>query len=188
MGISFLHMIADCTSFVDVVKEWARVSRGGPISDALNITSWERTPGKFFPPPTPGTIPYGMYMPTGPPPPPPLFPPTTMSSFFFTWESLRALKDSCRPADASAWVSTGDCVGAVVWRALTMARKSLLKPGRDVHLYIAVDARRHSKSQPQATKYFGNLVTSVYHIEGKIHLLTESKLDQSPLHYPSRPC
>lgn len=163
MGISFSHMLVDCTSFVDILKEWARVSRGGPMSDALTIASWERHPGKYFPPPTPGAIPYGMHMPTGSSVPSGRHHPTILSGFFFTWQSLRELKNSCAPTSASpsAWVSTGDCVGAVLWRALTVARQALLKPGRNVNMYMAVDGRDRSRTQPDALKYFGNLVTYV---------------------------
>lgn len=156
------HMFVDCTSYIDFLKEWARVSRGGPMPEALTVTSWERNPGKYFSPPIPGVIPHGMYIPNGPVLPLPSSRPITVSNFFFTWDSLRELKTSCAPiSDASAWVSTGDCVGAVLWRAMTIARKDLLKPGRDVHLYMAVDGRDRSTRQPDSLKYFGNLVTCV---------------------------
>ncbi|KAF8520542.1 hypothetical protein JB92DRAFT_2894882 [Gautieria morchelliformis] len=241
MGISLSHMLADCASCVDLIKEWARVSRGDAKSAPLAITSWERHPGKFFPLPTQGTrledvclsadaipLPESIRLPTPPPeglrlsldvtpppedtrlstdvtalpediplpadvippdetrlpappaeihlppyatPPPegirplasvsPPRPPSAamLSNWFFPWESLRKLKNLCTPTDPSDWVSTGDCVTAVVWRAIIVARKALLEPGRDVQLSMSADGRCRSKMQPDATKYFGNLLT-----------------------------
>ena len=152
-------MFSDCTSYVEVIKEWARVSRGAPAIDGLIVTSWQRTPQLFFPPPTPGAIPHGMRPPNSTPTPPSHPRPAIATNFFFSWDSLRSLKHACMPTDPTTWVSTGDCIGALLWRALTSARKSLLKPGRQVHLYMAVDGRSHSKVQPSASRYFGNLVT-----------------------------
>ncbi|KAF8520526.1 hypothetical protein JB92DRAFT_2894806 [Gautieria morchelliformis] len=81
-----------------------------------------------------------------------------MSNFLFTWESLRKLKHACTPTEPSDWVSTGDCVGAVAWRAVTVAREALLKPGVDIRLNVSADGRVRSKD-PDALKYFGNLFT-----------------------------
>ncbi|KAF8477615.1 transferase [Gautieria morchelliformis] len=158
MGISISHMLVDLASCVDLIKEWARVSRGDSKSDPLAISSWERHP--LAP-----CSPYWLEdsakdwrltdTATSPPRPRALM----MSNFFFTWESLRKLKDICTPTDPNEWVSTGDCVAAVVWRAIVVARKALLKPGRDVHLSVAADGRRHAKMEPGVSKYFGNLVT-----------------------------
>ncbi|KAF8520533.1 hypothetical protein JB92DRAFT_2894846 [Gautieria morchelliformis] len=57
MGISISHVLVDCVSFIKLLKEWARVCRGDSESEPLAITSWERDPGIFFPPPTPRAIP-----------------------------------------------------------------------------------------------------------------------------------
>ncbi|KAF8505177.1 transferase [Gautieria morchelliformis] len=159
MGISISHMLVDLASCVDLIKEWARVSRGDSKSDPLAISSWERHPENFFPPPTPAAIP-DEWRRTGVETSLPRFRALVMSNFFFTWESLRKLKDICTPTDPNEWVSTGDCVAALVWRAIVVARKTLpVKPGRDVHLTMAADGRRHAKMERGASKYFGNLVT-----------------------------
>ena len=159
MGISISHTFADCTSCVDLIKEWARVSRGDSMADVLSISSWDRNPGIFFPLATIAAVPQDMEQPDEGVFLPPDHRPETMSNFFFTWESLRKLKDACTPADSNAWVSTGDCVGALLWRVLTITRVALLAPGRDVQLLVAVDGRSRSKVQPDASKYFGNLQT-----------------------------
>ncbi|KAF8527358.1 transferase [Gautieria morchelliformis] len=158
MGISISHMLVDLASCVDLIMEWARVSRGDSKSDPLAITSWDRQPDKLFPPPTPTAIP-DEWRRGGVATSSTRFRALMMSNFFFTWESLRKLKEICTPTDPNEWVSTGDCVAAVVWRAIVVARKALLKPGRDVHLPMAADGRRHAKMEPGASKYFGNLVT-----------------------------
>jgi len=161
MCISLSHMFADCASYVNLIKEWARVTRGDSISNPLSITSWERDPAKFFPPPTPGTFPPDMGLPNGATSSPLGPRPTVMTDLFINWESLRKLKEVCKPTDPEAWVSTGDCVGALLWRALAITREALLDPDGDVHVYMAVDGRSRSKVQPDASKYFGNLLTCV---------------------------
>ncbi|KAF8511029.1 transferase [Gautieria morchelliformis] len=160
MGISISHVLADFASTVNLIKEWARVCRGDSKSDPLVISSWDRHPGTFFPPPTTNTLPDDS-CPTSVVTSPP-HPRSVMTScFLFTWESLRELKKVCTPTDPEDWVSTGDCVGAVVWRAITIARnKAVLKPGCDVHLNIVADARsRSGQIQPDALKYIGNFLT-----------------------------
>ncbi|KAF8531853.1 hypothetical protein JB92DRAFT_2846999, partial [Gautieria morchelliformis] len=57
MGISISHVLVDCASFIKLLKEWARVSRGDSESEPLAITSWEHDSGIFLPPPTPRAIP-----------------------------------------------------------------------------------------------------------------------------------
>ncbi|KAF8489754.1 transferase [Gautieria morchelliformis] len=158
MGISISHMLADCASCVDLIKEWARVSRRDSESDPLAITSWDRQPGKFFPPPTPAAI-SDDRRPADVVAALPLPRAVTMSSFFFTWESLRKLKKICAPTDPNEWVSTGDCVAAVVWRASAVARMALIKPGCNVRMHVSADGRRRSTRKLDAMKYFGNLVT-----------------------------
>ncbi|KAF8476500.1 transferase [Gautieria morchelliformis] len=180
MGISISHMFVDCASFVDLIKEWARVSRGDSKSNPLAITSWDRQPEKLFPPPTPTVISEDRPLAdvaTSPPGRPRAL---TMSSFFFTWESLRKLKKVCTPTDPNEWVSTGDCVAAVVWRASTVARKALLKPGSDVHLLVAADGRRHAKMKRGTSKYFGNLVMP-YAVTLSPSSLLEGSLASVPL-------
>jgi Transferase family len=158
MGISIAHMLVDCASCVELIKEWARVSRGDSKSDPLAITSWDRQPRKFFPLSTPTAIPEDGRPAKVPGAPPPHPREKMMSNFFFTRESLRELKKVCTPAGSDDWVSTGDCVAAVAWRASALARKALLEPGCDIHLIVAADGRSRSKIQPDASKYFGNLV------------------------------
>jgi Transferase family len=161
MGISISHMLVDLAAFFDLIKEWARVSRGDSRSDPLVIASWDRQPQKFFPAPAPTAISEDGRLSNVPVVSRPRPGETRMSDFFFTWESLRELKKICTPADPNEWVSTSDCVAAVVWRASVLARKALLNPDCDVRLFVPADGRSRSKMQPDASKYFGNLMMYV---------------------------
>lgn len=61
------------------------------------------------------------------------------------------------------WVSTGDAIGALFWRAIVRARQlDKTQPEKDIKLGVAVNGREKlKKHSPEATEYFGNLVTYV---------------------------
>lgn len=154
------HAVTDCTSFVRFMKEWARESRGDHMVDAFTLTSWERLPHALFSHVEAPTPPSGMYLPTGKAKAAALSATsaTTMMCFHFSKGSLQQLKEECKPSEHGAWVSTGDCVAAILWRALTRARSPKRQANRDIHFNMAVDGRSRCK-HPDAENYFGNLLT-----------------------------
>ena len=67
-------------------------------------------------------------------------------------------------AEIGAWVSTYDCLAALIWVAVIRAREHRLAPGTKVKFGMAVDIR--SKTDPPlSADYFGNAI---------VHVLTTS--------------
>ena len=81
-------------------------------------------------------------------------------------ETLKAAVSQQLPlvAEIGAWVSTYDCLAALIWVAVVRARQHRLGPGTKVKFGMAVDIR--SKTDPPlSVDYFGNAI---------VHTLTAS--------------
>lgn len=158
MAISISHTLADCTSTISFLQEWANISRGSGVSENYSINSWERHPQKFFPLNLQKfEVPAGMDQSDVGTPYSDTLSEKTQLEVVFTFEGLGLLKQAASNIDPSLWVSTADGISALLWRSLSRVRRDLIGCNKSVHLGTAVDARHHSRD-PNAKAYFGNLV------------------------------
>lgn len=94
---------------------------------------------------------------------------TTARILSFSATKVEGLKASVTQqlplvAEIGAWVSTTDCIAALVWIAVVRARQHRLEPSTEVKFGTAVDIR--SKADPPlAPEYFGNAI---------VHTLTKA--------------
>lgn len=81
-------------------------------------------------------------------------------------ETLKAAVTQQLPhvAEIGAWVSTYDCLAALIWVAVVRARQHRLQPGTKVKFGMAVDIRTKT-DPPLSIDYFGNAI---------VHTLTTS--------------
>lgn len=99
--------------------------------------------------------------------------PTTVRVLTFSAAKLEALKAAVTQqlplvAEIGAWVSTYDCLAALIWAAVVRARQHRLPVGTKVKFGMAVDIR--SKIDPPLpAEYFGNAI---------VHTLTTATVEE----------
>ena len=172
------HAIADFTSTLKFLQEWAKICRGGAILPHPSVVHvWDRYPLQLFAPINPDdiTVPVGMYQPTSDTQSLSRDLPATgvQLDLVFSKNSLEDLKNAIQPLDHEQWVSTMDGVSALLWRSMTKARAAIIEPNTHVHFETAIDVRRHCED-PKANDYFGNLAlyaTISHPLELIAHLL-----------------
>jgi hypothetical protein len=98
--------------------------------------------------------------PSGPPPPPP---PAVQFSTRFDAKALASLKAASAPrTEGDGWVSTGDALAGLLWRAITRARVAAgVSVPTHCQLGIAVDGRERSPRKSLVGQYFANCNTYV---------------------------
>lgn len=93
--------------------------------------------------------------------------------FHFPTSRLTQLKASAIFHEADQWVSTNDCITALMWRAMTRARLPHCNdPAQRVHMHQAVDIRAYN-DPPMHPAYPGNTV-SISYVESTVERLLSS--------------
>ncbi|KAI3391468.1 hypothetical protein diail_7332 [Diaporthe ilicicola] len=171
IGAVFHHLLIDAKGLDAVMSHWAAHTRSlrtgtspPPFKPSdLNVPRLSAaTPGTFDENKQP--VPSLKYAPN----PPPLsnIPPSAMAQHIWhiPASKLAALKASAAPqAPGDAWVSTNDCITALMWRAVTRSRLALhniadpLADARPVALENSLDVRASIPGGVPAA-YAGNVV------------------------------
>ncbi|KAA1473424.1 transferase-domain-containing protein [Dentipellis sp. KUC8613] len=164
--LSMYHLVSDLQGYLDFLFTWAKIARGEPVMPSSVPHTWARTPLQYFTgiaAPPPASLP-GYTVLDAPAPPPPGPPkPAAQIRYFVSDSNMKALKAECKPrldTDGVPWISSGDALTALLWRASTRCRHGAgVKDGdRDV-LGMAVDGRDRSEGKGMMNgQYFGNFI------------------------------
>ncbi|TFY72327.1 hypothetical protein EVG20_g665 [Dentipellis fragilis] len=164
--LSMYHLVSDLQGYLDFLFTWAKIARGESIAPSSVPRTWARTPLQYFAeistPPF-SSLP-GYTVLDAPPPPPPGPPkPAAQIRYFVSDNNLKALKADCKPrtdTDGVPWISSGDALTALLWRASTRCRHGVgaKNEERDI-LGMAVDGRDRSQGKGMMNgQYFGNFI------------------------------
>eukprot|EP01112_Ceratiomyxa_fruticulosa_P000362 TRINITY_DN1032_c0_g1_i2.p1 TRINITY_DN1032_c0_g1~~TRINITY_DN1032_c0_g1_i2.p1 ORF type:complete len:437 (-),score=89.54 TRINITY_DN1032_c0_g1_i2:18-1328(-) len=155
LGFAAHHWVTDGAGIANFVENWGRRTRGveiktpvldrsllqptedDPVDDHWEYLISEKIPQAFFELPPTSEL--------------------TSQRFFFSPEKLKALKSKVEKeiekSGSSGWVSTNDCLMALVWRTVSRARE--LKGDNEIKFGFAVNGRLRWPTE-NIENYFGN--------------------------------
>lgn len=80
--------------------------------------------------------------------------------YHFPKNSLGKLKQACKPSDPEAWVSTYDCIMALLWKIVTRVRLPMQKPDLSSNMTLVHAVNDRNMLQPSLPERFlGNAVS-----------------------------